>query len=752
MKLSFKFFLTISVALFLLANTNISYIDESKSPFYTVDESIIPYCDGLDYYLYKEISQENIDLIEIEIPKSQNWYKNLVGAFLTGNYINSEFKKKFDSIIKIHFNNSENFTCNFPAKIRISGDWKAHLDISNFLSSFDVELEEGNILGITKFKLFLPNSNGNESEIFVTTLLREFGYLAPRTFYTNVKVNNGESFKFMFQEKITKEFLEFNNFREGPLIETNETFTWNNTGDELYRNLDETIISSKNLEIGRVINQNWANNNSQNFKITIESLEKFNKALLFSKSNKAMIYEYLNSDTTELFKFDAIIWALDAQHMLNNHNRKFYFNKIDENFLPIYYDGDTFFLEKKDFEFEINKEIASAALLLKNDNMIYNLDIKNFQDKLNANGLNLSLLDVNNYLEKFYNNISTISNSLTTGTNSQFIEIKNNLSFITDHNIGFIFYDIESNTTTLCDQKILNCLEVGDQLDSSLFFNNSIIYNEKKYYLLGSSINNLIDINSKNLITNYTDFEFDEGLFLRSFNDAYFKIDKEQRQIDLGITNKDQKFLIYGNNNFQNWNIFLNDLSFQNLEYRQDVNLLTGCLTLYKLNIKNISIKSTNTHCEDAINIISSNGYIDKIEIKYASFDSLDIDFSNISINTIEISNSGNDCIDLSGGEYYIFNSDITNCGDKGFSIGESSFAFIDTSIIKNSIVGIASKDSSTVYSSNVDIINAKVCLKSYTKKQEFGPSINITNNIICDSEIYDIIQTGSVIQENTND
>ena len=42
--------------------------------------------------------------------------------------------------------------------------------------------------------------------------------------------------------------------------------------------------------------------------------------------------------------------------------------------------------------------------------------------------------------------------------------------------------------------------------------------------------------------------------------------------------------------------------------FRQDENLLTGCLTFYNLELENISITSRNTNCEDSINIINSLG------------------------------------------------------------------------------------------------------------------------------------------------
>ena len=55
-------------------------------------------------------------------------------------------------------------------------------------------------------------------------------------------------------------------------------------------------------------------------------------------------------------------------------------------------------------------------------------------------------------------------------------------------------------------------------------------------------------------------------------------------------------------------------------------------------------ISSEDMTCEDSVNIVSSNGEIDKIKIKNSSYDGLDIDISNLSIKDIYISNSKNNC------------------------------------------------------------------------------------------------------------
>ena len=70
-----------------------------------------------------------------------------------------------------------------------------------------VELLDGHINSITRFKLFLPKSRNGKNEIFVTSLLKELGFLAPRTFIVSATIN-GASYEYMFQEDLRKEFLE----------------------------------------------------------------------------------------------------------------------------------------------------------------------------------------------------------------------------------------------------------------------------------------------------------------------------------------------------------------------------------------------------------------------------------------------------------------------------------------------------------------------------------------------------------------
>ena len=94
----------------------------------------------------------------------------------------------------VNFKN--NLNCKYKAAVRFSGDQKDHIDFNlkeNFINqSIDVSLKDGHINGIVKFKLLLKRTRGKD-EIFITEILRELGYLAPRTSLVNVKINDVHS-------------------------------------------------------------------------------------------------------------------------------------------------------------------------------------------------------------------------------------------------------------------------------------------------------------------------------------------------------------------------------------------------------------------------------------------------------------------------------------------------------------------------------------------------------------------------------
>ena len=167
---------------------------------------------------------------------------------------------------------------------------------------------------------------------------------------------------------------------------------------------------------------------------------------------------------------------------------------------------------------------------------------------------------------------------------------------------------------------------------------------------------------------------------------------------------------------------------------------LTGCLSFINLKIKNVSINSTNSSCEDAVNFINSSGQVDNISIVNSMSDALDIDFSNIKIKNININTAKNDCVDFSYGNYNIENLDLINCGDKALSVGEKSKLSLNSIITYQSETGIASKDSSIVKFKKGNFNSVRNCLSAYKKKQEFEGGVIIFNNMECKSRKEKIV------------
>ena len=115
-----------------------------------IDEQIHPHC--LPYQEISEIDLASMRLI-IEIPKSRKWNKNLAKVVSgKGIVIPKEYKKRHKARLSYLYSEKK---CVSDAKVRISGDYKDHLDLieGNPISSLDVEILNDTYFGIKSFKL-----------------------------------------------------------------------------------------------------------------------------------------------------------------------------------------------------------------------------------------------------------------------------------------------------------------------------------------------------------------------------------------------------------------------------------------------------------------------------------------------------------------------------------------------------------------------------------------------------------------------
>ena len=133
----------------------------------------------------------------------------------------------------------------------------------------------------------------------------------------------------------------------------------------------------------------------------------------------------------------------------------------------------------------------------------------------------------------------------------------------------------------------------------------------------------------------------------------FSKIDINKKKIiDIHSTDKNSRILFI-DSKIQDYSINYKYEQIPNQIYKNQLTNLRGCLNFYNSEIDSINLKVKNCKLEDSVNLVSSNGLINNVQIYDSQHDALDIDFSKIELNNIKINNAGNDCLDLSFGEFF---------------------------------------------------------------------------------------------------
>ena len=730
--LTLPFILVLLSVKIKLQNKNDPTIKEEKIQT-LIPDSIEPFC------LNFEQGNEEIKNINIKIPNSRKWATNITKAyFRKGKILNESHRKRFNAIISYEVDKE---ICNYDARVRISGDEKeSHFQLidGEFVSSLDVLMKTGNINGITKFKLFLKKSRNGKHEVIAANIFSELGLLSPRTKMVNVNIN-GKDIEMVFQEKLSKEFVEHNSLRESGFMKINESLFWdikttNNNLDLYNAIIFPSIINHKWLSRGK-INSNIGLNALNKFSYAIYESTKdnlnidkpFKLNLLSSKEDKKILNE------NSLFSILSIITK--STHQFINHNRRFYFDPFYDGLRPVYYDGQPGKLLTNESFFEK----TNAPKMVTRNYMHYNfrdaferiekIDINSLHNRIRKSRVNLTKNQVEKIKKQLLKNLKELE-ILTD-------KVKNNVKnsrYIFEHEesssekkweLGKIMLVEGDNLFNLkeCQINIINC--EGNKFDEKLFrklARGQYRREGRNYFYLRRDINKL----NKNSKREFNEINISNSFKLRLYGNPAIKINKDLKKINLIFNSKKDKVVIF-DSEIKGWEIngesVENIKRSNNIESRFDENLLTGSLVIQNSELDEINLFFNNGFHEDSINIFNSKGNINSITILNSYQDALDLDFSILNINKLNISNAGNDCVDLSSGNYFINNINVNKCNDKGISIGEKSKVKIKNLEIDKSKIAIVVKDSSNVEVSNSSLDNYDQCAAVYRKKQEFGSS-----------------------------
>jgi hypothetical protein len=728
-------------------------------------------------------SDKLIKNIEIDINKDRKFFETISKLYLSTPsrpvIYSTPTKKRYKAKLRINF--IEGGYCTYKSSIRAHGDGSDHIEMINGypISSLRVSLKKGNIKGITRFKLMRPKTREYANEIFATTLFNSVGFLSPRTFIINVKIGDVYT-DFIFQESFKKEFLEFNNKVEGPVIESKED------------------LSKKYLGMAKLINKEWNKNNINKYTVSLNAVKDYNLNLLTSypfrvgKKEDEMIRfnnDNLNSDETlKINKFDALMFAIGAGHGLSYDDRRFYYDPIYSTLEPIYYDGMSTILSTINYDEDINdydeltfpnykkipplflnyqsnnnrtfstrylnpvvtRSAKNGALKLKED--LKKLNKKQFLNDLHNNGYkNITEKQLDIVMKNIFSRINEIKNAKVYEKTfnlhkSLYDKYKNEMELeenvrlyfldnkteIIEKKDGKIFLNIEE-----CDIKVILCKAI--KLDEKKFLkileqrniskNHTIFIGAvKEKYLEGK-----ISRSKKTINNEFKNLSLSDSINILFNDDVDIIVNKVNKDLVLNYKNNSGRVIIY-KSEINSWSIKMINAMDANTEEFNNIFNLTGCLTIIDSKIDNLNLTASNFNCEDTINFIRSTGNANTIKIADSKSDALDADFSNLYIKNLLINNSFNDCADFSFGEYQIQKAYLISCGDKAISVGEKSNFKINDLNINDANVGVASKDSSIALVNKAEMNNLQYCLSSYKKKQEFNFSNLIVNNLRCEN------------------
>ena len=730
-----------------------------------INSKKLNYCNDLSYEESLNIHPDNFSSINIKVDftSEKEWRRSVFTSLLKSKLEKNDdeieyFKRTKRSSAFINFNLPNGFSCVLKAEIRPHGKLSDHRDGSG-LPSLNINLKNGHIFGVTKFILFRPHTRGHDNEIVVANILQELGFLAPRTSNVRVKYNN-EVNKFIFQERFSKELLEHNSTREGPMYEGDVRFVFLKSlerfnfikhkiaNDKLVKKSDNHLaIAQKGISILNKVNQS----NVENLMLYPNSTADY-----YALGKKILDKNYFES----LLVFDSLNYAMDASHGLSSDDRVLYYDSVYDKFLPIYYDGTPGLLDKNNKI--LNKKSISLDKLTNTNrssqyagrvvpsavngakkalDLVNSINIEDLNKKLKKNGVNTNLKNTKEIVNQIILNLKNLEKlnkkrvfpiEANLNTSSKI----DNLNKLSSTNKRLVYNIHGSNDYFVCDFSLENCENSRFKKDSiSKLINQSLSDKDKNYLIyLGRKFKDdkegkWIYEDKKPIKNTKKIYKFEDFNILLN-GDITFEIDNDNKKLNIS-KNSSYGNILFFKGSLDSWEInFVNANKLKEPYPGIDKNSLTGCVNFYDMKIKNLSLNISKSNCEDAVNFVRSNGNIKTTNIKDSDFDSIDADFSNLIFENINIDKSLNDCVDFSFGNYAVIKSILNYCGDKAISVGEKSKLKVNDLKVSYSNSGVVSKDYSETNIINSLITNIKYCYQAYNKKSEFsGGYLNIKNS-----------------------
>lgn len=477
-----------------------------------------------------------------------------------------------------------------------------------------------------------------------------------------------------------------------------------------------------------------ASNKGRYFDLLIEVSNKnkkeFTSLFLNNENFKEKYFFYLNEITKKKFldkffnkfksQIDRNLSLIYSDYYFNDHGffygpGIYYFDKND------YYERANF-IRKKIKIYKEKIKVSASNNILKIQN--YNLNKSIRPIKINCLSNEILLQDFKIFNQSLHEikveNLSNDCQNIIFQSLPSDKKVKTNLNF-------YIKQDIDPKELKNYSNKITKYFTIDENL---IYFKNKITEIDDHLFIPENYTLHLKP--EQEIILNNGSFIFSRANWIYKDHDQKIKIYSKDN------SNRGGGIFIFDNKK----ETILKNLEYFNLgtQNRESINvstvknLMNNYNILGSLNFYNTSVKISNSsffdiYSEDAINIISSNFFLDNNKFHNIKYDAVDFDFTKGNLNNLNFENIGNDAIDFSGSNVLANRIVGYDIKDKFISVGEKSFLKIEKSKLTKSNIGIASKDGSNVSANELDFYEVNYPFASYRKKNEFtGGKLEINN------------------------
>ena len=229
------------------------------------------------------------------------------------------------------------------AAVRLKGDWGDHIKHPK-KRSLRIKIK-GNttLLGQSRFSIQHPITRGYQNEPLLFLLLKELDVLVPRYMLVDVRLNGYDIGLMALEEHFTKELIESQSRREGPIITIDEDQFWRQR--HLSANRSNIAWEEHGLDFGNAVHYKV-----QDYPVRSYGKSRFNKADAKTNNHRRALSLYRDIidgrlqaiqgvDLDLTAKWFVATHAFAATHGVGFHNLKFYFNPVTELLEPVGFDN-----------------------------------------------------------------------------------------------------------------------------------------------------------------------------------------------------------------------------------------------------------------------------------------------------------------------------------------------------------------------------------------------------------------------------